>query len=73
MFNRGDNTAFQVGLLNYNRRSYILWMPLVNFPMKPKEEERQSTVTVTKSGEGKTEETVYYSTPAAPAINSQVR
>ena len=32
-FNRGDS-AVQIGLMNYNPRSYIRWMPLVNFAMK---------------------------------------
>lgn len=36
--NSGE-AAFQLGVLNYNPRSYIPWLPLVNFTMKPKEEE----------------------------------
>ena len=59
LFNRGDNVAFQLGLLNYNRRSYIPWMPLVNFPMKPKEEERRSSIPVSVTKSGEKEKTVY--------------
>ena len=58
------NTAFQIGLLNYNPHSYIFPMlPLVNFGAKPKEEPhppRTTPVKIMKSGEGKTEETVYH-------------
>ena len=33
VFNYSDGTV-QIGVLNYNPRSYIRWMPLVNFAMK---------------------------------------
>ena len=29
--------SFQIGILNYNKRSYIPWMPLINFDMGKKE------------------------------------
>ena len=83
LFNRGDtafqiglinwhpsrNTAFQIGLLNYNPHSYIFPMlPLVNFGAKPKEEPHPSrTIPATVTKSGKTEETVYCSTPNQPA------
>lgn len=58
VYNSGD-TAFQIGLLNYNPRSYIPIMPLVNFPMKPKEEERRSSIPVSVTKSGEKEKTVY--------------
>jgi len=34
LFNIGQNGAtLQIGLLNYNPKSYIPWMPLINFDM----------------------------------------
>lgn len=63
-------SAFQIGLLNYNPHSYILpVLPLVNFGAKPKKTEPRhgGTITVTVVGSDGKKETVYYSTPAAPA------
>ena len=34
---KGKNTNFQIGLLNYNSKSYIPWLPLVNFSFGGKE------------------------------------
>ena len=34
---KGKNTNFQIGLLNYNPKSYIPWLPLVNFSFGGKE------------------------------------
>ena len=34
----GKNTNFQIGFLNYNSKSYIPWLPLVNFSFGGKEE-----------------------------------
>ncbi|MBQ4330027.1 MAG: hypothetical protein IJC27_09920 [Lentisphaeria bacterium] len=36
LFNAGKGAIFQIGLLNYNPRSYIPWMPLINCDMGKK-------------------------------------
>ena len=33
VLNMSPGAAFQIGLLNYNLKSYIPWMPLINFDM----------------------------------------
>ena len=33
LFNISNRAAFQIGLLNYNHKSYLRWMPLVNWNM----------------------------------------
>ena len=33
LFNLSKGAAFQIGLLNFNPRSYVPWLPLINFDM----------------------------------------
>lgn len=40
LFNAAPGGAFQIGLINYNPRSYIPWMPIVNWDMKDGKKEK---------------------------------
>ena len=40
LFNAAPGGAFQIGLVNYNPRSYIPWMPIVNWDMKDGKKEK---------------------------------
>ena len=42
LFNAAPGGAFQIGLVNYNPRSYIPWMPIVNWDMGRKERSNEN-------------------------------